>query len=236
MRLRILTYNIHGARGTDGRRDYGRIGSFLKSQDIDIALIQELDTRPFRAETEKAVHELCLEHFPHFMAAPTMVNEHGWYGNAILTKYPITRHQIIDISSPHREPRNILEVFLETPEGPLHVVNTHKGLRPAERGQQLKKLHELLSKQSEVPLIVGGDVNEWQTASAAMKKLNESLHAIVCGPTFPTRWPLFRLDRMWCRPAKIFIKAQVLRTPETKLYSDHYPLLTEVQLGQGEHG
>ncbi|KYG68026.1 hypothetical protein AZI87_01790 [Bdellovibrio bacteriovorus] len=230
MILRIVTYNIHGARGIDGKRDYLRIGLFLKHQNIDIALIQEMDTRFHDRDSITDVEELKTDHFKTFIAAPTMENSAGWYGNAILSKFPMKNHNIIDISSPGREPRNILEVFLDTPKGPLHVVNTHKGLKPSERNQQMKKLNDLLARKSEVPLIVGGDINEWQTYSGALKKLNTALHPIPSGPTFPTRAPFLRLDRMWCRPSNLFQSSEVLKTKDSKLFSDHYPLMAEIQI------
>lgn len=224
-----MSYNIHGGRGRDGRRDYIRIGEFLKQNNIHVALIQELDTRPYREDTERAVQDLCTDHFPHFIAAPTMVTEEGWYGNAIFSKFPILKRNIIDISAPGREPRNILEVFIESPHGIFHVVNTHKGLKSSERGPQMEKLNDLLSTASDVPLIVGGDINEWQSSTIALKKLNNALSGLVTGPTFPTIFPLFRLDRMWCRPANIFRHIEVLKTEETKIYSDHYPLCAEIE-------
>ncbi|KYG63899.1 hypothetical protein AZI86_13865 [Bdellovibrio bacteriovorus] len=230
MKVKILSYNIHGGRGCDGQRDYQRIGALLKEHDIDIALIQELDTRPYRENTEKAVNELRTDHFDHFIAAPTLVTQEGWYGNAIFSKFPILKKNIIDISTKGREPRNILEVFLQSPEGLLHVVNTHKGLKSAERGLQMAKLNDLLSRASDIPLIVGGDINEWQSSSASLKKLNSVLHELGTGATFPTMLPVFRLDRMWCRPAGIFRAIKVLKTKQTRQYSDHYPLFAEIEI------
>src|SRR5687768_9375532 len=105
MKLRILTYNIHGAKGRDGKRDYHRIGLFLKSQKIDIALIQELDTRPADRNTEVDIAALLSDHFHTVAQAPTIIGPHGWYGNAVLSRFPITKENIIDISSSGREPR-----------------------------------------------------------------------------------------------------------------------------------
>jgi endonuclease/exonuclease/phosphatase family metal-dependent hydrolase len=230
MNLRIMTYNIRGARGTDGKRDFSRIGKFLKTYQIDIALIQEMDTRPADRSTERDIADLQNDHFDFFVSAPTIVGAHGWYGNAILSRFPIVTKNVIDISRRGCEPRNILEVFMRTPAGHLHVVNTHKGLSPNERGPQLRSLHELLSRQSEVPLVVGGDINQWHTYSKALRALNESLHALTCGATFPTRYPFLHLDRMWCRPKGIVRTHGVLKTPETLRYSDHFPVVAEVDI------
>lgn len=228
--MRILTYNIHGAIGTDGRRDYARISRLLSEHEVDIALIQEMDTRPKRKFAGVDISVLAGERFPFIAEGPTISTSLGWYGNAILSRYPLKNTTIIDVSHAGREPRNILETFAHTPEGVLHILNTHKGLKSVERGFQLRKLGELLARKSDVPLIVGGDLNEWHSASVALRKLEEYLSPLKCGATFPTRFPIFSLDRMWCRPQGLLKSASVLKTKETRIFSDHYPLIAELDL------
>lgn len=227
--MRVLTYNIHGGRGTDGRRDYARIGQLLKDLQIDVALLQEFDARDGICTPDEAIFALKTDHFLDFVPAPTIQQEKGWYGNALLTRFPVKRLNIVDISAPGREPRNILEVFVQTEEGPLHIVNTHKGLGLSERGAQMRVLNDMLVQKSGIPLIVGGDINEWHTYSGALRKLNRLLHPLPTGLTFPTLCPLFRLDRLWCRPRELIVRCRVLRTAETRVYSDHYPLLAEIE-------
>lgn len=226
--MKILTYNIHGALGTDGRRDYRRISRLLEAHDIDIVLIQEMDTRPKKECAGAEIAWLAGGHFPFVAEGPTISTSLGWYGNAVLSRYPLHRTRIIDISHVGREPRNILETFAQTPDGQLHILNTHKGLKAVERGYQLRRLSEILEMKSEVPLIVGGDLNEWHSTSAALRKLEEYVTPIKGSATFPTRFPLFSLDRLWCRPAGLLIEARVLKTKETRVFSDHYPLLAEL--------
>lgn len=226
--MRILSYNIHGGKGRDRNRDYARIGRFLKEQQIDVALLQEFDTRPAELDIDRVTTELKTDRFSWFVPAPTMITPEGWYGNALLSRYPVSRKIVTDITTRGSEPRNILEVFLDTPRGPLHVVNTHKGLGPFERSRQMRQLNELLARRTEIPLVVGGDINEWQIFAAGLRKLNRVLYPLQTGPSFPTAFPIFHLDRMWCRPRNLVREAKVLITSETRLYSDHYPLLAEI--------
>lgn len=226
--MRILTYNIHSAIGTDGRRDYARIARLLEKHEIDIALIQEMDTRPKRRHSAVDISVLAGGRFPFIAEGPTISSSLGWYGNAVLSRYPLQGTRIIDVSHAGREPRNIIETFAQTPRGPLHILNTHKGLKAVERGYQLRKLGEILARKSDVPLVVGGDLNEWHSASVALRKLEEYVVPVKCGATFPTRFPMFALDRMWCRPEGLLTGARVLKTKETRVFSDHYPLIAEV--------
>lgn len=227
--IRIMSYNVHGGKGCDRRRDYSRIGLFLEKCEADIVLLQEVDTRKSKDPLED-MEKLTGRRFKHFIPGGTIFTEKGWYGNAVMSRFPAAKTTIMDISQSGREPRNIMEVFITTDEGLLHVVNTHKGLAKAERGFQLAKLHELLSRKSDVPLIVGGDINEWHASAAALRELNKMLTPLNLGPTYPTIMPVFHLDRLWCRPGTMISRYGALRTKETRLYSDHYPVMADISL------
>jgi endonuclease/exonuclease/phosphatase family metal-dependent hydrolase len=228
--LRIVTYNIRGGRGCDGVQDYQRINKFLEEQEIDIALLQEVDMRgPKRAES-KDILNLSGARFPFFVAAPAVKTPYGWFGNAILSRFPVLGHEVVDISIPKREPRNIIDAVIQTPQGLLRVLNTHKGLKRRERHRQMEKLNTLLKRESDLPLFLAGDINEWHTGARVMKTINRLLHPVGVGATFPTICAMFHLDRVWCRPARLIKDARILKTRETKVYSDHFPVLAELYL------
>jgi len=46
--LRILSYNIHHGRGTDGVVDLERIATVIRGCDADVALLQEVDDQTVR--------------------------------------------------------------------------------------------------------------------------------------------------------------------------------------------
>lgn len=230
MSIRIVTYNIHGGWGRDRVHDYERINRFLEKQEVDIALFQEVDTRPPNRPTEKDVADLSGSRFPYFIAAPAVRKTHGWYGNAILSRFPVLGHEVVDITVKGREPRNIIDAVIGTPEGTLRVINTHKGLKRRERFQQMEKLNTLLKRESDMPLFLAGDINEWHTAAHVIKRLNALLHPVKVGATFPTICSVFHLDRIWCRPRGLIRHANVLKTPETKIYSDHFPVMADIIL------
>ncbi|MCW8196389.1 endonuclease [Proteobacteria bacterium 005FR1] len=222
--MRIVSYNIHSGVGVDGVQDYKRIGRFLAERNADIVLLQEMDTRSKERETREDIASIA--HGSHFrlIPSPAVYSDHGWYGNAVLSRFPVMFSQTIDVSQFGRQPRNIQEVILNTERGLLHVLNTHKGLKRLERREQIHKLGKHVEQPSTIPLIVGGDFNEWQMFSPYLGKLNDVLTPHPMPATFPTRWPLFRLDRFWTRPGEMVQSARVLKTPETRFYSDHYPI------------
>lgn len=230
MAIRILSYNIHGGTGTDFRQDYARLGCLLKEESVDIALLQEVDMRSLKRRREDDISGLCSDWYPHFIPGVAVKTQGGWFGNAILSRYPVMESETIDITIPGHEPRNIMEAIIQTPEGVLRVLNTHKGLNHGERRKQLQKLHRLLDRHIALPLFIGGDINEWHTSSKALAELNAAMRPVHVGKTFPSFFPIFHLDRIWCRPACIIESACVLKTRQTKRFSDHLPVLAELSL------
>jgi endonuclease/exonuclease/phosphatase family metal-dependent hydrolase len=230
MAVKVISYNIHGGWGLDGRHDYARINSLLEAEEADIVLLQEVDTRPPARSTAQDIRDLCGRRFPHFLAGKTIENEDGWYGNAVMSRFEILGHETVDISMPGFEPRNIMEVVIRTPDGVLRVLNTHKGLNHGERRRQFEKLHTLLVRENELPVLVGGDLNEWQTSTRALRELNRFLKPVRLPRTFPVRFPLFHLDRLWCRPENLIREATVLKNRQTRLYSDHFPVCAQLRL------
>lgn len=230
MTLRVMSYNIHSGVGVDGVRDYGRIGRFLVERGADVVLLQEVDTRSLPGRSEEHMAELCASRHYRLLPSPAVYTTEGWFGNGVLTRFPVIFNQSIDVSQLGRQPRNIQEVILNTDEGLLYLLNTHKGLRALERREQIERLGRHLQKARAIPTVVGGDFNEWQLLSPRLHKLNEIMAPQPLKATFPTAWPVFRLDRFWVDPGTMVRSAQVVKTAESRVYSDHYPIEIVIDL------
>ncbi|AGP79131.1 endonuclease/exonuclease/phosphatase [Alteromonas mediterranea 615] len=228
-----MTYNIHSGIGRDKKHDYKRIGQFLASSGADVVLLQEMDTRPPERDTAQDVRDICAENTFKLIPSPAIREADGWYGNAILTRYDVLSNDTVDVSQSGRQPRNVQIVELKTEKTPLTVVNTHKGLKKLERRSQFSLLHEHLSqrlKEKQTPLVLAGDFNEWQFFSKAFKGLNSLLFQQKVGATFPSHFPVFSLDRVWVTD-DIKVKAcRKLKNAKTRVYSDHLPVLIDIEL------
>ena len=57
-------------------------------------------------------------------------------------------------------------VVVDTPEGPLHLVNWHLGLSEKERRWQADHLlaHALFREAAHLPTLIAGDYNDWRNA------------------------------------------------------------------------
>lgn len=235
--LSIVTYNIHGGIGADGIRDYQRIGEHLTDLGVDIALLQEVDARQDINAPHEDPQALCAHPQQVLVACPAVTTEAGWYGNALLSRYPILESRSVDVSQPGVEPRNIQIATMDLGQLKVCVINTHKGLKKAERLAQFARLHnevEALTMQADL-VILGGDFNEWQFLTRAFRDLNQTLIPVKTSASFPSRWPLFKLDRLWvskspCIEPAATLKARVLKNRKTRLHSDHCPILLTLDL------
>lgn len=230
---RIISYNIHSGVGNDKKHDYQRIGKFLKARNADIVLLQEMDTRPSQRTIEQDLRDICASGVYQLVESPALTEKTGWYGNAVLTRFPVLSKETLDVSQDGFQPRNIQAVALDTPNGPLTVVNTHKGLKKRERRSQFALLHEYIATRLEeqpTPLVLAGDFNEWQFFTSAFRKLDTTLNQHKVGATFPSRLPLFSLDRVWTTDDIDVQQVKKLKDKHTRILSDHLPVQIDVRL------
>ncbi|WP_018983587.1 endonuclease/exonuclease/phosphatase family protein [Salinimonas chungwhensis] len=230
---RIISYNIHSGVGRDKKHDYRRIGNYLAQRDADIVLLQEMDTRPAERSVTQDIHDICAANVYHLVPSPALSEDNGWYGNAVLTRFPVISNETLDVSQDGFQPRNIQAVVIDTPDGPLTVVNTHKGLKKHERRSQFALLHEYIAARLQshpTPLILGGDFNEWQFFTSAFKQLNKTLNHHTVGATFPSQFPLFSLDRIWTTDDIRVKRIKKLKNTNTRILSDHLPVQVDIEL------
>ncbi|MBU2979675.1 endonuclease/exonuclease/phosphatase family protein [Alteromonas sp. C1M14] len=230
---RIITYNIHSGVGQDKKHDYRRIGNYLAAQNADIVLLQEMDTRSDIRDTQTDINNICAGKVFELVASPAVFTKWGWYGNAVLSRYPIISNRTLDVSYQGVEPRNIQTVEVATPRGPLTVINTHKGLKKRERRSQFAQLHDYIGEiqqHASAPILLGGDFNEWQFFTHAFRSIDKVLAQHKVGATFPSRFPLFSLDRVWTSSDIQVKRVKKLKNSQTKTLSDHLPVLVDIAL------
>ncbi len=229
MTLRILCYNIHGGYDMKRRRDLGRLHRFMEDHAIDIGVFQEIETRASRGGTLRDIDNIAGDARPHRLPGLAMKEDEGWYGNLIVSRFPILRGMVHNLeTSPSWEPRNAVDALIDTPAGPLRLIGTHLSLSPFERWSEVRNLVRLVDAVEETeqrPLLLMGDINEWRPSSKLLRHLDDRWQAVPCGRTFPSFCPVFRLDRVWAHNIPFKISACALKTAETVGLSDHLPVI-----------
>ncbi len=185
--------------------------------------------------------------WPQFAYGRNAVYPEGHHGNAVLSKFPIVSFANHDVSvtgreeRPERVPerRGLLHCAIRVPARPLgvHVICTHLGLAESHRVQQLELLCKVVRAEvpADAPLVVAGDFNDWRGRAHDILERGARLHEVFrrasgrAARTFPARFPLLRLDRIYVRNAEAHAPVVLPRRPWSHL-SDHTPLVAEISL------
>jgi endonuclease/exonuclease/phosphatase family metal-dependent hydrolase len=240
--VRLVSWNIHGGIGRDGRRDLGRVAAVLRELNADVAALQEVGDaqRPAAdADHTLADHAAELARLLGWFVAygPTLVRAGRPYGNAVLSRFPIGRARNYDLSIRGREPRGCLRADLEVePASSLHLFNLHWGLSGGERRRQAAMLlsADLLRDTAlTAPLVVCGDFNMWMPVPGPIARLLRTQLRDVAvmtrtrRATWPARLPLLRLDRAYVDSGVQVLGAGVGAGTAASA-SDHLPLWVDL--------
>jgi endonuclease/exonuclease/phosphatase family metal-dependent hydrolase len=213
--FRVASYNVHGCVGCDGKEDAARVAAVIGELDCDAVGLQEVN----HAKLISAITGMALiEGTPH-----TWHDRH--VGNALLTRRKVLAVRRHEFGLDGCEPRAAIDADLEVAGEKLRVIVTHLGLPPAERRYQVKKLLLLIK---ETPLhervVVLGDINEWLPLGRPLRWMHALLGRSPAERSFPSRWPLFALDRVWVRPRHALLAFGAHRSALAVKASDHLPV------------
>lgn len=228
--LRVATWNVHSGVGRDRRYDPARIAAVVVETGADVIALQEVGSRDSS--------ELLLAALVRITGFDAV---DGWtlqrrgcdFGNAVLSRFPIAETARLDLTVDGCEPRGALDVVVTTPPGSLRVIATHLGLRPYERRTQVKRILSSLERETPLPTVLTGDVNEWYLWGRPLRWLHRHFKPTPAPATFPAWRPVFSLDRLWTEPAKLLVSLRVHATPLARRASDHLPLLADLALPTG---
>jgi endonuclease/exonuclease/phosphatase family metal-dependent hydrolase len=224
--IRVLTWNVHGCVGRDGVCDPDRVAQVLDAAQPDISALQEIDNR-----TRAAAHD-SFSYFGELfgwttVSARTLTAKDGHYGHIVLSRWPIESLGELDLSVPRREPRKAIVGRITAPGGPIVVIAAHLGLWPHERRSQFERLRKRIDTIAERPLLVLGDFNDFPGRGLAERTLCPPLAMTPELRTYPSRFPLLPLDRIWFSAPLELATIATLR--DANLVSDHLPLLASLR-------
>jgi len=229
--LRIATYNIHGGlpawTAQSKRQLVGRIARVIEELDADIVALQEVPLGG--SEAPDVLSQLRELSGMFAVEGPTLDTAKRRYGNAVLSRLPVRMARTLDLSFHRREPRGALDADIECAGGLIRVVATHLGLSATERSAQVRTLLTAFDN-SELPVILLGDINEWFVRGRALRALLSHFRPAPAPRTFPTFCPIFALDRIWMHPGEYMVDVAVHRSEMARQASDHYPLVARIRM------
>jgi endonuclease/exonuclease/phosphatase family metal-dependent hydrolase len=203
--------------------------------------LQEVDRNVPRSRHDDQPH--ILSDYFNFTNRIYRMNVHlkqGGYGNLVLSRWPFQLRHEISLQKGDRKARSAQIAVVETPEGPLRLVNYHLGLAESERHWQVRHLltHRLYQEGKAAPTLIVGDTNDWRN-TLAEGPFAEVGYEEITRPTsrfrsFPAYLAMGALDKAFCCDCITVREARVVRSQLTRAASDHLPLVVDFHLKPSE--
>jgi endonuclease/exonuclease/phosphatase family metal-dependent hydrolase len=149
--IRLVNYNVRGSVAVDGRLSPDDIAAEIASSDPDIVVLQEVargwaihGTMDLLAYLERELD----------MTAVYAPAADGQFGNAILSRLPMTEIASATLPRDGTQDRSFVWVEVATPKGNIDVVGAHTQSRST---AQITALLDAVG--TTVPLVIAGDMN-----------------------------------------------------------------------------
>lgn len=245
--FKILTVNTHkGFTALNRKFILPELREAVRSVGADVVCLQEVQGAHAK-HPERIVNWPESPHYefladtmwPQFAYGRNAVYPSGHHGNAVLSKYPIVHHENRDVSISGPERRGLLHCVLRPPGCPsdIHVFCVHLGLREAHRRKQLELLAHMIKHEvpADAPLLIAGDFNDWRKRAHDILETSTGVREVFefangrAARTFPARFPMLQLDRIYVRNARVHAPHVLPRKPWSHL-SDHAPLAAEISV------
>jgi endonuclease/exonuclease/phosphatase family metal-dependent hydrolase len=245
--LKVLTVNIHkGFTFFNRKFILHELREAVRTVGADVVFLQEVTGTHARHESRVANYPATPHYefladsiWPQFAYGRNAVYTNGHHGNAVLSKFPIVSFENRDVSISGPERRGLLHCVLQVPgrDTHVHVICVHLGLAEAHRVKQLNMLCDMVRVDipASVPVIAAGDFNDWRRRAHHVLEQGAGMHEVFvqahgkAARTFPARFPLLQLDRIYVRNA-IGHAPVVLPIKPWSHLSDHAPLAAEIEL------
>jgi endonuclease/exonuclease/phosphatase family metal-dependent hydrolase len=227
--IRVASYNMRKAIGTDRRRRPERTIEVLNELDADVIALQEADRRFGSKASAIPLAMLAARSDYKPVEIDNRPGSIGWHGNALLVRNRIEVREHHLFRLPSLEPRGAVLAELLLDGALLRVVGMHLDLSGLWRRQQaqaiLAHLHE---RDGEPPTVLMGDLNEWSTHGGCLRDFGADHLFAPCGRSFHARRPIAALDRIIFSRDLEVVAAGVHRSQCSRRASDHLPIWAEL--------
>jgi len=247
IKLKILSYNIHkGFSVGNTRFVLSEIREAIQDVHADMVFLQEVlgehsgHKRRIRSFPDESQFEFLADRlWPHHAYGKNAIYSAGHHGNAILSKFPFTTYDNLDISTNPLERRGMLHGVVEVPprEVRLHGICLHLDLLKRGRERQVEDLCRRIEAEvpHDEPLVICGDFNDWSLKVSdlleeklGVREAHYDIHT-KHARTFPAMMPVLKLDRIYYRGLKALEAHALTGNPWRKL-SDHAAVFAELAL------
>lgn len=232
--IRCATWNVHRAKGTDGKVDAARvvdaIGQVLGPLKLDVLALQEADgeCRPHERilDVRQIAQRTGLTYMHDDPGLRWGAESDGFLGTILFVAPSLQRVHTDVIDLPGHCHRGAVSLEVVCGERPLRIMSTHLSLSQPLRMVQMRTIGQYLRRRPRMQTILLGDLNEWRPWGGLMFH-SALVGTALRGPvrrSFPSTRPLLPLDRILTdAPGKV-LQMRAVRTDDVVLASDHLPL------------
>jgi len=231
--IKVMTYNIHHANPPtkDSLIDIDAIVQVIRVQSPDLVALQEVDQLTNRSGGMDQARVIAEKLGMNYFYAKAMDYDGGAYGQAILSRFPITSTAVCRLpSSPGfvGEPRIVGEATIQLPNGTtLRFATAHLDAQKADANRilQAKAISRLVAAE-ETAMIIAGDFNA-VSSSEPMRILDKVFtHSCSsCAFTIPVLKPSKTIDFILLDKRRSWSVVSHQTIQETYA-SDHFPVVT----------
>jgi endonuclease/exonuclease/phosphatase family metal-dependent hydrolase len=219
--IRIMTYQVDGCRGSDGRVSTDRILDVVAGGAPDIVALQGIDSEDNGGQVALLARQLGMT----------------WYANqrlganAFLSYFPLSALQDYALGGNG----TCLRADTTVGEKRLHLFNVCLDPRLGRRLQQVNRLlgPELLGHPSLVcPTLLLGDFADllWGAGNMNLALTLRKARRPWWPGTDPARFPVFGRDRAYLKGELRVVEASIIRSAAARQAATHLPLILTLQL------
>jgi len=228
--IRVASYNIRKAIGTDRRRRPERTIDVLNELGADVVALQEADRR--FGSRASAIPVQLLEQHSDYKPVPfdTREGSIGWHGNALLVRKPVEILERHLFHLPSLEPRGAVLADVRVNGSVLRIVGMHLDLSGLWRRRQAHAiLSHLAEREGDPSTVLMGDLNEWSVRGGCLRDFGAHHHFAPCGRSFHARRPIAMLDRIMVTRDLEIVSSGAHASATARRASDHLPIWAELR-------
>ena len=215
--------------------DLDAVAKTIKEENADIVGLNEVYNDINHLVTNEQVKYLTskLGYNYYFFGQSITIKETIGYGNAIISKYPLTNFVVHKIEDPiikdedaFYESRSIIECDLLVNNEVIKIFVTHLGLAKSEQKNGIRKIIELLKNEK---TILMGDFNMQEDNDNIISLSNyiDNSSYLIEGKkeTYPSNNPNMKIDYIFTKNLKVK-DSKVVK----KIVSDHFPIINTIEI------
>jgi endonuclease/exonuclease/phosphatase family metal-dependent hydrolase len=216
----------------------------IKGYDADLIMLQEVDICTSRSGYKNQLYEFKKNiGFEFSCFGSNIPYKEGWYGNAILSRYPIvsSENYLSNSAEYSKEPKGMLHAEICINGKYINVFNTHLPVYDKERVILTESIISMMKRNSiSGDMILGGDLNlgiiplgnhRYNVKKYDSYSEYENIKKIFKCPNFevdtwPTGNPIADIDKILYNGD---IQLTVIKRLDVEI-SDHYPVFAEFNI------